>query len=91
MLMDFGFSTHSIHQDLRAVELEASALSRDVLVNSPPNAPVYPPGPAWIFVLVNGVPSVGKQIMVGSGAGPPVDIGAWNKYVVIFPFERGGS
>jgi hypothetical protein len=34
----------------------------------PPNPAILAPGPALIFVVVNGVPSVGRQIMIGSGA-----------------------
>lgn len=34
----------------------------------PPNPAVFAPGPALLFVVVNGVPSVGVQVMVGSGA-----------------------
>jgi hypothetical protein len=33
----------------------------------PPNAAILVPGPALLFVVVNGVPSVGVQVMVGSG------------------------
>jgi Galactose oxidase-like, Early set domain len=33
----------------------------------PPNPAIFPPGPAMIHVVVNGIPSVGKLIMVGSG------------------------
>ena len=33
----------------------------------PPNAALITPGPAYMFVVVNGVPSVGVQVMVGSG------------------------
>lgn len=33
----------------------------------PPNPAILAPGPALIFVTVNGVPSLGQQIMVGSG------------------------
>jgi hypothetical protein len=33
----------------------------------PPNPAILAPGPAMIFVVVNGVPSVGQFIMVGSG------------------------
>jgi hypothetical protein len=33
----------------------------------PPNAAVISPGPALLFVVVNGIPSVGVQVMVGSG------------------------
>lgn len=33
----------------------------------PPNPAIFPPGPALLFVVVNGVPSVGVQVMVGNG------------------------
>lgn len=33
----------------------------------PPNPAILVPGPALLFVLVNGVPSVGVQVMIGSG------------------------
>jgi hypothetical protein len=33
----------------------------------PPNPAIIAPGPAYIFVVVNGVPSIGQPVMVGSG------------------------
>lgn len=33
----------------------------------PPNPAIITPGPAWLFVVVNGVPSVGVEVMLGSG------------------------
>lgn len=33
----------------------------------PPNPAILVPGPALFFVVVNGVPSVGVQVMIGSG------------------------
>lgn len=33
----------------------------------PPNPALLAPGPALIFVVVNGVPSIGMQVMIGSG------------------------
>lgn len=33
----------------------------------PPNPAIIVPGPALIFVVVNGVPSIGLQVMLGSG------------------------
>ena len=33
----------------------------------PPNPAIIAPGPALLFVVVKGVPSVGIQVMVGSG------------------------
>jgi hypothetical protein len=40
---------------------------------------VYPPGPAWLFVIVDGVPSEAVKVMVGEGRSPPVDQGAIEK------------
>jgi hypothetical protein len=41
---------------------------------------VYPLGPGWIYVLSDGVPSVGQRLMIGTaGRGPPVDQAAINK------------
>lgn len=37
---------------------------------------VYPPGPAWIYLVINGVPSKGQRVIIGTGASPPVDQGA---------------
>ncbi|CCO28353.1 hypothetical protein BN14_02348 [Rhizoctonia solani AG-1 IB] len=68
-LMDLGFITHSVHMNSRLVELECK-LSSDghtLTVSAPPSGAVYPPGPAWIYVLADGVPSVGKKLMVGNG------------------------
>jgi hypothetical protein len=33
----------------------------------PPNPAIMAPGPALLFVVVNGVPSVGLPVMIGSG------------------------
>lgn len=33
----------------------------------PPNPAILAPGPALILVVVNGVPSVGRQVMIGWG------------------------
>ncbi|PPR00143.1 hypothetical protein CVT24_008950 [Panaeolus cyanescens] len=73
-LMDLGFSSHAFHSSSRLVFMDA-ALSRDrktLTVMSPPNNRVYPPGPAFIFVTIDGVTSTGTKVMVGSGASPPV-------------------
>ncbi|KAH7099405.1 glyoxal oxidase N-terminus-domain-containing protein [Auriculariales sp. MPI-PUGE-AT-0066] len=78
-LMDFGFSTHSVHMDMRHVELVSSSVPvvGPVHIDSPPNGNIFPPGPGWLFVIVDGVPSKGVRVMVGTGASPPVDLGAW--------------
>ena len=40
----------------------------------PPNPAIIAPGPALIFVVVNGVPSVGVKVMLGSGQLGPQQI-----------------
>ncbi|KAG8698056.1 hypothetical protein FRC09_007464 [Ceratobasidium sp. 395] len=68
-----GFSTHAMNMGQRFIELESSYTGNPdgtgVLSVSqlPPNPAIIAPGPALVFVTVNGVPSVGVQIMVGSG------------------------
>ncbi|KAF8599637.1 DUF1929-domain-containing protein [Ceratobasidium sp. AG-I] len=80
VLMDLGFATHGVHMDQRMVTLPAVVIgSRLVTFIGPPNPNVYPPGPAWLFIVVNGVPSVAQKVMVGDGSSPPVDQGAIDK------------
>ncbi|KAG6891584.1 hypothetical protein C0992_003612 [Termitomyces sp. T32_za158] len=69
-----GFSTHSMNMGQRFVQLEntfiGSASSNTAVLHVsqlPPNPAILAPGPALVFVVVNGVPSVGVQVMVGSG------------------------
>jgi len=40
----------------------------------PPNPAILAPGPALLFVVVKGVPSVGVQVMIGSGSIGPQPI-----------------
>lgn len=57
----------------RYIELQSSYTGHDDnsatlhVSQLPPNAAVFPPGPALVFVVVDGVPSIGQTIMVGSG------------------------
>ncbi|KAI0266780.1 glyoxal oxidase N-terminus-domain-containing protein [Gloeopeniophorella convolvens] len=73
VVMRMGFSTHTMNMGQRLVELETSyttnANGSAILHCSglPPNPAIFPPGPAFLFVIVNDVPSFGVQIMVGSG------------------------
>jgi len=68
-----GFSTHTLNMGQRMVQLDSSYTGNSdgsvVLHVSqlPPNPAILVPGPAFIFVVVNGVPSVGVQVMIGSG------------------------
>ncbi len=77
--MDLGFVTHAVHANSRLVYLVAKLLDGQTLeVTGPPNANVYPPGPAWIYLLADGIPSVGMKVMIGDGQGPAVDTEALN-------------
>jgi len=73
-LMDLGYSSHAFHSSMRLVFMEAhlSPDRKSLTVLSPPNNRVYPPGPAYVFLTVDGVTSTGVHVMVGSGATPPV-------------------
>ncbi|WVQ64379.1 uncharacterized protein L199_002544 [Kwoniella botswanensis] len=69
-----GFSTHAINFGQRYLELETSYTqntdSGEVTLHvsqMPPNSNVFQPGPAMIFLTVDGVASQGKMIMIGSG------------------------
>ncbi|CAE6410335.1 unnamed protein product [Rhizoctonia solani] len=73
VIMRTGFSTHAMNMGQRMVELDSSySAAKDGSVTMhvsqmPPNANIMTPGPALIFVVVNGVPSMGQHVMVGSG------------------------
>ncbi|KAJ3574744.1 hypothetical protein NP233_g1539 [Leucocoprinus birnbaumii] len=68
-----GFSTHSMNMGQRYVELESTyGATPDKngflrVAQMPPNPAIMAPGPALLFVVVNGIPSVGVQVMIGSG------------------------
>ncbi|KAF8870522.1 glyoxal oxidase N-terminus-domain-containing protein [Mucidula mucida] len=78
-LMDLGFATHGIHMDQRMLTL-VSSLSSDkklLTVTGPPTPALFPPGPAYLFVVTDdGVPSSGHKTLVGTGAAPPSDANA---------------
>ncbi|WWC85422.1 uncharacterized protein L201_000285 [Kwoniella dendrophila CBS 6074] len=69
-----GFSTHAINFGQRYLELETSytkdSETGEVTLHvsqMPPNANIFQPGPAMIFLTVDGVASQGKLITIGSG------------------------
>ncbi|KAG9014848.1 hypothetical protein FRB94_009006 [Tulasnella sp. JGI-2019a] len=68
-----GFATHAINFGQRHVQLQNTyTLNADgsaVLHCSqlPPNPSILAPGPAWLFIVVNGVPSTGVEVMIGNG------------------------
>ena len=74
-LMDLGFVTHTVHANSRLVYLVASVSDdgQTITVTGPPDGGVYPPGPGFLYLVVDGVPSVGVKVMIGDGESPPFD------------------
>ncbi|KAH7107876.1 hypothetical protein BKA62DRAFT_667831 [Auriculariales sp. MPI-PUGE-AT-0066] len=68
-LMEFGFSTHSVHTDPRHVERGALNLpeTSTLEVSSPSN--MFSPGLSWLSV--NGILCAATPAMIGNGEGPP--------------------
>jgi hypothetical protein len=69
-----GFSTHAYNMGQRMVQLESTYTADGIaktatlhVSNLPPNPAILAPGPAFLFVVVNGVPSVGVQVVIGNG------------------------
>lgn len=66
-----GFSTHAYNFGQRSLELANTFTVNDdgsveFMVNPmPTNMNLFVPGPAMLFVTVNGVPSHGKMVMIG--------------------------
>ena len=73
-LMDLGFSSHAFHSSSRLVFMEStlSADRKTLTITTPPNNRVFPPGPGWVFVTIDGVTSEGSHVLVGNGLSPPV-------------------
>ena len=68
-----GFSTHAMNMGMRHLELDVTYTGAEDgsatfhVSQIPPQAAIFPPGPALMFCVVNGVPSQAAWIMVGSG------------------------
>ncbi|CDZ96713.1 Immunoglobulin-like fold [Phaffia rhodozyma] len=69
-LMDLGFKTHSNSANMRLVYLTTQIVGTTLVVQAPPNGQIYPPGPGYIYLVVNGVPSEATKVIVGSGVNP---------------------
>lgn len=69
-----GYSTHAMNMGQRYLQLNNTYTSNSDgsatlhVSQMPPCVACFPPGPAFIFVVVNGVPSNGAMVMVGTGA-----------------------
>ena len=79
--MDFGYITHAVHSNSRLVYLRVTLKDGILTIRGPPDGNIYPPGPGWLHVVVDGIPSEGMKVMVGSGKGPAVDEAALRKFV----------
>ena len=70
-----GFATHGVNFGQRYLELNSTyTANQDGSVggtlhvsNMPPNANIFQPGPAMAFLVVNGIPSIGQHVMIGTG------------------------
>ena len=71
MVIRPGFSTHAVNFGQRSLQLENSYVvnkngSVTFIVNPmPSNMNIFVPGPALLFVTVNGIPSKGKYVFLG--------------------------
>ncbi|SCV67301.1 BQ2448_5947 [Microbotryum intermedium] len=72
-LIRTGFSTHAMNMGMKYIQLRHSYTSHSngsatiYVAQVTPNARLFQPGPALLFVTVNGIPSQGKMVMVGNG------------------------
>ncbi|PGH13292.1 hypothetical protein AJ80_06403 [Polytolypa hystricis UAMH7299] len=66
-----GFVTHSLHMGHRMLFLDTEGFipgyhHQEILVTMPPDPSIAPPGPYVVYVVVDGIPSVGQPVMVES-------------------------
>lgn len=64
-----GFVTHSVHMGHRMLYLDntgftAGVVSQTLIVTMPPNKNTCPPGPYMVFVVADGIPSIGQFVSV---------------------------
>lgn len=68
-----GFTTHAMNMGQRLLELNNTyTVKKDGSITLhvsqlPPNANLFQPGPAFLFVNVHGIPSNGTYVIVGNG------------------------
>ncbi|KAH8823544.1 glyoxal oxidase [Flagelloscypha sp. PMI_526] len=68
-----GWTTHGMNMGQRLLQLDNSYTVNDDgsivlhVAQMPPNANIFQPGPAMLFVVVNGIPSKATMVIVGSG------------------------
>ncbi|KAJ7247167.1 glyoxal oxidase N-terminus-domain-containing protein [Mycena haematopus] len=68
-----GWTTHAMNMGQRYLQLNNTyTVNSDSSITlhvsqAPPNANLFQPGPAFVYVVVNGIPSNGTEVIVGSG------------------------
>lgn len=73
MVIRPGWTTHAMNMGQRALQLNNTyTVNKDGSIvyhvsQMPPNANIFQPGPAFVYVTINGVPSNGSYVIVGSG------------------------
>lgn len=73
VLIRSGFTTHGMNMGQRYLQLNNTYTVEDNgditlhVSQLPPNPNLFTPGPAVMYVVTNGVPSIGKHINVGNG------------------------
>ncbi|KAJ7449956.1 DUF1929-domain-containing protein [Mycena latifolia] len=69
-----GWTTHAMNMGQRYMQLNNTfTVNSDASITLhvsqlPPNSNLFQPGPAWVYVVVNGIPSNGSSVIVGSGS-----------------------
>ena len=72
-LLRAGFTTHAMNMGQRAMQLRNTyTVQQDGTIilhvaQPPPNPYVLQPGPAFLYLVINGVPSNGSYVIVGNG------------------------
>lgn len=68
-----GWVTHGMSMNMRFLQLNNTyTVNNDGSLTihtsqMPPNSNIFQPGPAFVFVCINGIPSNGTSVIVGSG------------------------
>jgi len=68
-----GFTTHAMNMGQRIMQLNNTFTVQDdgtIILHTaqlPPSPSIFQPGPAFLFVTINGIPSNGTYVRVGNG------------------------
>ena len=68
-----GFTTHAMNMGQRIMQLNNTFTVQNngtIILHTaqlPPNPSIFQPGPAFLFVTINGIPSNGTYVIVGNG------------------------